>query len=166
MSPRMASDLTPRSRTSCATASASAWLVRALTMMCAPSPASFNAVARPILRPEPVIRATFPSSLPMQSSQDDVRDITRPYILAYSDHADPPVMGENLTAATVVSVEQVTAARSGGRRHGAVLRRIIGPIILVGGLALAGSGCSNAIDVICPPAGQCPNTVAGHGGGY
>jgi hypothetical protein len=66
----------------------------------------------------------------------------------------------------VVSVKQIASARSGGRTHGAVLRRIIGRIILVGGLALAGSGCSNAIDVICPPAGQCPNTVSGHGGGY
>jgi hypothetical protein len=34
----------------------------------APSPASFNAVARPILRPEPVTRATFPSSLPISPS--------------------------------------------------------------------------------------------------
>ena len=30
-------------------------------------PASFNAVARPILRPEPVIRATLPSSLPISA---------------------------------------------------------------------------------------------------
>src|SRR5271169_6967213 len=67
--------LTPRSRASRATASASAWLVRALTTMWAPSPASFNAVARPILRPEPVIRATFPSSLPMRHPHQDVRDL-------------------------------------------------------------------------------------------
>jgi hypothetical protein len=34
------------------------------------------------------------------------------------------------------------------------------------GLVLAVAGCANAIDVICPPAGQCPNTRSGHGGGY
>ena len=47
-----------------------------------------------------------------------------------------------------------------------VLRRITGRIIVIGGLTLALLGCSNAIDVICPPAGQCPNTASGHGGGY
>src|SRR5437868_3600975 len=62
-----ASALTPRSRASRATSSASAWLERALTTTCAPSPASFNTVARPILRPEPVTRATFPSSLPISA---------------------------------------------------------------------------------------------------
>jgi hypothetical protein len=34
------------------------------------------------------------------------------------------------------------------------------------GLMLALSACSNAIDIICYPAGQCPNTRSGHGGGY
>lgn len=34
------------------------------------------------------------------------------------------------------------------------------------GLLLAAAGCANAIDVICPPAGQCPNVRSGHGGGY
>src|SRR5580704_8152543 len=60
-----ASALTPRSRASRATDSASCWFERALTTTCAPSPASFSTVARPILRPEPVTSATFPSSLPM-----------------------------------------------------------------------------------------------------
>src|SRR5438067_5412078 len=62
------SALTPRSRASPATLSASTWLLRALTTTCAPSPASFSTVARPILRPEPVTRATFPSSLPISVS--------------------------------------------------------------------------------------------------
>src|SRR5262249_15429808 len=57
--------LTPRSRASCATASASCRFERALTTTCAPSRASFSTVARPILRPDPVTSATFPSSLPM-----------------------------------------------------------------------------------------------------
>src|SRR5262249_34337869 len=60
--------LTPRSRASRATASASCRLERALTTICAPSPASFSTVARPILRPDPVTSATFPSSLPMPLS--------------------------------------------------------------------------------------------------
>jgi hypothetical protein len=34
-------------------------------------------------------------------------------------------------------------------------------------LMLALSGCSTkVIDIICPPAGVCPNTQSGHGGGY
>jgi hypothetical protein len=34
-------------------------------------------------------------------------------------------------------------------------------------LVLALSGCSTkVIDIICPPAGVCPNTQSGHGGGY
>jgi hypothetical protein len=34
-------------------------------------------------------------------------------------------------------------------------------------LLLAPSGCSTRpIDILCPPAGQCPNAVSGHGGGY
>ena len=34
-------------------------------------------------------------------------------------------------------------------------------------LVLALSSCSTkAIDIICPPAGVCPNTQSGHGGGY
>src|ERR1700758_2113795 len=60
--------LTPRSRASRATASASCRLERALTTTCAPSRASFSTVARPILRPDPVTSATFPSSLPMPLS--------------------------------------------------------------------------------------------------
>jgi len=39
-------------------------------------------------------------------------------------------------------------------------------MIVVGGLVLALAACANAIDTLCPPAGQCPNTVAAHGGGY
>jgi hypothetical protein len=38
--------------------------------------------------------------------------------------------------------------------------------LLVLYLMLALSGCSTrAIDIICPPAGVCPNTRSGHGGG-
>jgi hypothetical protein len=38
-------------------------------------------------------------------------------------------------------------------------------LVLHPGLAL--SVCSTrAIDIICPPAGVCPNTRSGHGGGY
>ncbi len=45
------------------------------------------------------------------------------------------------------------------------MRRIIARVLVVGGLVL--SACSTpAIDIICPPAGQCPNTRSGHGGGY
>src|SRR6202043_1236670 len=63
-----ASALTPRSSASRTTALASCSFARALTTTLAPSPASFNTVARPILRPEPVTRATFPSSLPISAS--------------------------------------------------------------------------------------------------
>ena len=39
--------------------------------------------------------------------------------------------------------------------------------LLVLHLVLALSGCSTRpIDIICPPAGVCPNTRSGHGGGY
>jgi hypothetical protein len=39
--------------------------------------------------------------------------------------------------------------------------------LLVLYLVLALSGCSTrAIDILCPPAGVCPNTQSGHGGGY
>src|SRR5271165_1110370 len=64
----MAIALTPKPRASRTTASASSWLERALTTTCAPSRASFSTVARPILRPDPVTSATFPSSLPMPLS--------------------------------------------------------------------------------------------------
>src|SRR6266851_4862803 len=74
-SARTGSALTPRSRASRATDSASCWLARALTTTCAPSPASCSTVARPILRPEPVTSATFPSSLPMSHLHDDVREV-------------------------------------------------------------------------------------------
>ena len=34
-------------------------------------------------------------------------------------------------------------------------------------LMLALLGCSTKpIDILCPPAGVCPNTQSGHGGGY
>src|SRR4029077_10375233 len=69
--------LTPCSRASPATLSASPWLLRALTTTCAPSPASFSTVARPILRPDPVTKATFPSSLPIPHLLEDVRIGTR-----------------------------------------------------------------------------------------
>ena len=39
--------------------------------------------------------------------------------------------------------------------------------LLVSYLVLALLGCSTKpIDIICPPAGVCPNTQSGHGGGY
>jgi hypothetical protein len=46
--------------------------------------------------------------------------------------------------------------------------RVVARLIVVGGLVLALSACSatRAIDIICPPTGQCPNTLPGHGGGY
>jgi len=45
------------------------------------------------------------------------------------------------------------------------VRRIIIRLIVVGSM-LTLPGCANAIDIICPPAGQCPNVRPGHGGGY
>jgi hypothetical protein len=41
-------------------------------------------------------------------------------------------------------------------------------LIVVGSLILAISACSatKAINILGPPAGQCPNTGSGHGGGY
>jgi hypothetical protein len=44
------------------------------------------------------------------------------------------------------------------------MKRMIARVI-VGGLVLALPACSNAIDILCPPAGQCPDTVAGHTSG-
>jgi hypothetical protein len=36
-------------------------------------------------------------------------------------------------------------------------------MVIVAGLLLALSACSTpVIDILCPPAGQCPNTVGGH----
>ena len=64
-SARTGSALTPSSATAAAVASASSRLLRALTTMLAPSAAIINAVARPMLRPDPVIKATLPSSLPI-----------------------------------------------------------------------------------------------------
>src|ERR1700736_2138826 len=61
-----------RPRPAPATGSASAWLLRALPTRWAPSPASFNTVARPMLRPEPVTSATFPSSFPMSNPPGDL----------------------------------------------------------------------------------------------
>jgi hypothetical protein len=48
------------------------------------------------------------------------------------------------------------------------MMRMIAQAIVAGALVLALSVCSTtrAIDIICPPAGQCPNTRSGHGGGY
>jgi len=45
------------------------------------------------------------------------------------------------------------------------MKRITVGLILVGLVSIL-SGCANAIDVLCPPAGQCPNVRPGHGGGY
>jgi hypothetical protein len=45
------------------------------------------------------------------------------------------------------------------------VRRIIIRLIVVGSM-LGLAACANAIDIICPPAGQCPNVRSGHGGGY
>ena len=46
--------------------------------------------------------------------------------------------------------------------------RMIAQVIVAGGLVLALSVCSTTklIDITCPPAGQCPNTRLGPGGGY
>src|SRR5579864_3381921 len=67
--------LTPSAWASRATDWASCSLLRALTTTCAPSPARCSTVARPILRPEPVTSATFPSSLPMTHLHDDHREV-------------------------------------------------------------------------------------------
>src|SRR5687767_12549301 len=75
MSAMTASAFTPSARASRTTESASASFERALTTTWAPSAASFNTVARPMLRPEPVTRAIFPSSLPMSHLHDDVREV-------------------------------------------------------------------------------------------
>ena len=64
------------------------------------------------------------------------------------------------------------ASVGGGGQHGGepdeeAVRRIIARATVAGGLMLALSTCSTRpIDIICPPAGQCPNTASGHGGGY
>jgi len=44
------------------------------------------------------------------------------------------------------------------------MRRLLIRLILFGSV-LALPGCANAIDIICPPAGQCPNVRSLHGGG-
>jgi hypothetical protein len=48
------------------------------------------------------------------------------------------------------------------------MMRMIAQAMVAGGLVLALSVCSTTkvIDIICPPAGQCPNTGSGHGGWY
>jgi len=48
------------------------------------------------------------------------------------------------------------------------MMRVIAQAIVAGALVLAFPICATtrAIDIICPPAGQCPNTLSGHGGGY
>ena len=43
-------------------------------------------------------------------------------------------------------------------------RTIIRMIII--GSVLVLPGCAKPIDIICPPAGQCPNVRPWHGGGY
>jgi hypothetical protein len=45
------------------------------------------------------------------------------------------------------------------------MRRFIRRLIAVGSMLLL-PACANAIDIICPPAGQCPNVRSWHGGGY
>src|ERR1700684_811583 len=60
--PLTAMALPPAATISAATASPGA-VSRSLTTMLAPSLASFNAMARPMPRPDPVINATFPASL-------------------------------------------------------------------------------------------------------
>jgi hypothetical protein len=63
---------------------------------------------------------------------------------------------------------RVAAGDSGGDWNGPVVTRVVAQVIVVGGLVLALLACSTTrvIDIICPPAGQCPNTRSGHGGGY
>jgi hypothetical protein len=41
---------------------------------------------------------------------------------------------------------------------------VIARVIAVG-LVLALPACANAINILCPPAGQCPDTVGGHTSG-
>ena len=60
--PTQATAWPPASRMAC-TASCAGSASRSLTTMRAPSLASFSAIARPMPRPEPVMRATLPSSL-------------------------------------------------------------------------------------------------------
>jgi hypothetical protein len=50
-------------------------------------------------------------------------------------------------------------------RNQTAVRRILVRVIVVGGLMLVLSVWSTRpIDIICPPAGQCPNVSSGHGG--
>ena len=44
------------------------------------------------------------------------------------------------------------------------MKQMIAGVIVIG-LVLVLPACSNAIDIICPPAGQCPNVRSFHGGG-
>jgi hypothetical protein len=72
--------------------------------------------------------------------------------------------------ATVTAAARGTAtARSAlavSKAWGARVERLT--LALIGcWLAVALSACSTrTIDIICPPAGVCPNTLSGHGGGY
>jgi hypothetical protein len=45
------------------------------------------------------------------------------------------------------------------------VRRIIIRLIVISPMLVL-PDCANAIDIICPPAGQCPNVRSWHGGGY
>jgi hypothetical protein len=45
------------------------------------------------------------------------------------------------------------------------MRGIIIRLIVIGSWLVL-PACANAIDIICPPAGQCPNVRPWHGGGY
>jgi hypothetical protein len=38
-----------------------------------------------------------------------------------------------------------------------MIRRVIALYVIVVGLMLTLSACTNLVDVLCPPAGQCPN---------
>ena len=83
--------------------------------------------------------------------------------------------GPGLARAADLFLLRRAAGGYGRQRDRAAVRRLIARVMVVGGLVLALSACSTTrvidittrvIDIICPPAGQCPNTRSGHGGGY
>ena len=45
------------------------------------------------------------------------------------------------------------------------MKRIIISVIVVGSVLVLPACAKPAIDIICPPAGQCPNVQGWHGGG-
>jgi hypothetical protein len=70
--------------------------------------------------------------------------------------------------APCIPAVRVAGADNRRDRNRPAATRVVARLIVVGGLVPALSACSatRAIDIICPPTGQCPNTLSGHGGGY